>query len=200
MPFLQRRILAYVLLGFVPVGLAVAFYFSLLLVNETYLVLLCMMSFLYVAYLLSGVEYNQKKVKRMVKGLLPPDRQEVILTTTQEGDTINMEILRALDEGENMSQTDISNFVIETGIELTHQMIREYILKLEEKGLIRNREPANIYAKNYVLTIVGQWYLDVFRILFPNRNLQFLVRHDLGILKLPKYPDESASREKSTTS
>ncbi|MCL5067722.1 MAG: hypothetical protein M1368_05135, partial [Thaumarchaeota archaeon] len=91
--------------------------------------------------MLAKPEYDQKKKKRIVKGYLRPEEQDIILTTTQKGDSINMEILQVLGKGEEMSQSEISRSVAENGVELTHQRIREYVLELEKKGLIKNADP-----------------------------------------------------------
>jgi hypothetical protein len=71
------------------------------------------------------------------------------------------------------------------GIENSQTSIIKYLTELEEAGLLHSKKEN---TREYTLTQKGEWCYHAVKKCFPKRFFFFVIRHYLGIRKLPAFP------------
>ncbi len=176
----------------VPVGFAVwaGLYLVSSLVRQDAAVLVVGV-ILYLGYLVSEVTYDTPKISRIDMKGINPKVEDLITKTTSKGDRLYVILLRAFPEGTKLSQTDLFKRSEAMEVHLTQPQVREYIIALEEDGLISS--PQTKYAKEYELTEWGRWCRHVINQLLPSRNFLFVLRNYLGYRSIPSEPSRPSS-------
>ena len=137
-----------------------------------------MITMLYFAVLGSSVSYTSDKVRIINFEGIPDILIPIFKKRTDDGDLINILIIKALGNETDLSQTDISSAMRDGGINLSHQQICNYIETLEKAKLISS--PESVYKKQYKLTEQGKIFLQNIYQLFPKTQLFFWYRNGLG--------------------
>jgi len=160
--------------------------------------ILLIMSVVYVWILFGEITYGPKQLIQISIPNAPEhimNLLELLKTTTIRGDLINVHLVAAFEDGGRFNQSALANHIISHyKVQLTPQTIKEqYISKLEKMGIIHSDSISK--EKAYRLTPRGELCLEIVKTCFPRTNFWFFVRHYLGIMKLPQYPD--AEKEKT---
>ncbi len=149
--------------------------------------LILILAFAYIGFLSDNVDYGPRFIRRVVIPQAPEKVEELLKTTTYSGDLIYVQLISAFGNDKKLSQTELVNRVkkqYET--QLTHQSIRNYIVQLENNGLIHS--PQTPREREYSLTDKGQWCFRAIRVCFPKSFFWVMVRHYLEIRKLDQFP------------
>jgi len=165
----------------------IVFWFQSALYAVVFLIIL---AFIYFAWLSSEVTYGPQQIRQVEIPGAPEAFEELLKTTTTQGDLINVYLIEALEDKKKLSQTYLVACTRDRhNVKLTHQSIRDpYILKLEELGVIHS--PATSRDKEYTLTPRGMWCLRAIKVCFPRSHFYFIFRHYLGIRRLLEFPEE----------
>lgn len=148
---------------------------------------LIILAFIYLTWLSSGITYGPQQIRQVQIPNGPEPIVELLKTTTIQGDPIYVYLLAAFEDQRKLSQSGLAdNIQRQHKVTLRLQSIRPYILKLEKQRLIHS--PTTSRDKQYTLTPQGQWCLQAVKTCFPRSNFWFIIRHYLGIQKLPKFP------------
>ena len=140
---------------------------------------------LYIGILLSPVEYGARTIRSVEIPNAPAEVVKLLKKTTEDGDLIHVILLRSFHNSEPLSQTAMTTYAQERGVDLTPQQIRTYIVKMEDFGLIKSPEGRfKTEAKEYRLTDAGKWCRNC----FPERTFMYYLRNGLGLLRTKQYP------------
>jgi len=195
-----------VLLVFIaPIVLAILLVWSFL--NPSLIVVFSsIFLIIYFGLICGQVGYDGKTIGSVEIPNAPDEVKKFLKTTTNDGDLLNVILLRSFRNNEPLSQTDMTNYAQRKGsVGLTSARIREYIKKMEEEmKLISSQEPRyTTEKKEYRLTEPGKWCRTAVRTCFPERLFMFWIRNGLGLRRLSKYPEgvpAQSSEEKTPES
>lgn len=160
---------------------------------------------IYLAIVCGSVGYDAKTIRNIRIPKAPDDIAKLLKTTTSYGELIHVILLRSFHNDEGLSQSDMTRYAQkEEDLPLTSQRIRDYVIKMEEAGLISS--PHGRYEMEYHLTELGQWCREAVKQCFPRRLLLFYLRNGLGLKRLDDFPQrqvshnvESVDREEQET-
>lgn len=142
---------------------------------------------IYFGFLSSNIAYGPEHIRKVKIPKAPKEIEELLKTTTFRGELIHVYLISVFENNEQLSQTELVNRVKELNkAQLTHQSIRRYILNLQKNGLIYSPKTAKEYK--YSLTKQGLWCRHAIKVCFPKTIFWFIIRHYLGICRLPDYP------------
>lgn len=169
-----------------------------LLINQPLMILIIIVFvIIYVAFMSDRLSYGSEHIRKVQVPNATPDVEKLLKTTSLRGELVYAFLLSAFNEDEKLSQTDlVSRIKDRHKIALTHQAIRPYIVRLEDRHLIHSPKPLarnHVKEYDYALTEQGRWCSKAVRVCFPQTNVGYIWRHFLGCRKLPTYPSTESS-------
>lgn len=146
---------------------------------------------IYLILLCDKNAYTDSEVLDMVRIPNAPTEIEDLLKVTTRGTNrlIVAHLIRTLGEKTRLSQTGLVDSVSKLDLKLSRPAITSYIDRLEKQGIVKSKQE---YTKAYSLTRQGEWCYKAVKICFPKRYISFLVRHYLGLKKLPPFPENES--------
>ncbi len=143
---------------------------------------------IFVVFLFKKNSYTDSEVLDKVQiPNAPVEIDELLRKKTRSNRLINVNILLVLGKKRRLSQSDLSKRIEDLGIEYSQTAIIKYLTELAEEGLLQSKKE---YTREYCLTQKGEWCYHAVKKCFPNRFFFFIIRHYLGIRKLPPFPQK----------
>lgn len=115
----------------------------------------------------------------------PQQIDELLKKKTLTKRLINVKVISVLGRKKKLSQSELVKQMEKLGIEYSQTQIIKYLSELEDAGLLQSKKE---YTREYHLTLKGDWCYLAVKKCFPTRFFFFVIRHYLGIRKLPPFP------------
>jgi predicted transcriptional regulator len=181
-----------VLIVLIPLVFSVALpFFGISVLNLPVVIVLVLYPIaFYLMWLLLKVPYSDTTVLDRITIPNAPEEIEEQLKTLSKNHLVNVDIILILgNSNKNLNQTEIVDQLHEMSVDLTATRIREILKVLEDKKLGLISSLKGTHERDYKLTNKGEWCYSAIKIVFPKRNIWFIIRHQLGIKKLPQFPE-----------
>lgn len=128
------------------------------------------------------VKYDSSTLNSIKLEEAPIKITRLLSETTNHGALLNQAIVRVLEKKSHISQKDLyEELKTEISAELlpSKEMVRQYIEKLENEGIIKNvaSEVAEAKKKAYVLTNRGKWCCLAIKKYYPKYRASFILRN-----------------------
>lgn len=142
---------------------------------------------IYIFLLSLKVPYADLDILDSVRIPQAPKEISSLLKKTTRGTNrlINVELISVLGK-KPLIQSRIVERTQKRGINLSSTQIIGYLSELETKSIIHSKK--GTYEREYSLTKKGKWCYEAVKECFPKRQFWFIIRHYLGVRKLPPFP------------
>ncbi len=164
--------------------------FKIYIVNSTIaLVMISYPLFFYFLWILQKVPYTDPDVLDRIILNVPREVEKQLKSFSKKHFVSNDIILYLGNSNRRPSQTEITNFVGEIGVDLSSTQIRKILAKLEGLKLISSQR--TVYERDYALTKKGIWCNEAIKYYFPKRNFWFILKNQLIKKDLPPFPEQN---------
>lgn len=142
---------------------------------------------IYILLLSLKVPYSDlDTLDRVVIPQAPKEISNLLKKTTRgTNHLINVELISVLGK-KPLIQSRIVERTQKRRIKLSSTQIIDYLSKLVTRSIIHSKK--GVYEREYSLTKKGKWCYEAVRECFPKRHFWFIIRHYLGVRKLPSFP------------